>query len=185
VTQVPAEVTVVLPDGFTVLDVQGGEVDPEPGDDAPSVFDAMRPLAASLSELDVGLSAVGLHVLPEGGVGHTWLTLSCLPMESSDPERTADGIAMALREDNVDVRRLKLPAGEAVSVTYFGRRELTVEEGSPAVLDTGTLQVQLPMQGYDRVLVLTVETTALEAWVNVCRAAAEIAKSLAWSAPAV
>jgi hypothetical protein len=183
VTPSAPEVTVVLPDGFTVLAVDGAEVDPDPIPAVASPFDAMRPFAASLSSLDVGLSAVGLHVLPAGGVGHTWLTLSCLPMESSDPERTADGIAMALREDEVDVRRLRLPAGEAVSVTYFGRRELTVDEGPPAVLETGTLQVQLPMQGYDRVLVLTVESTALEAWVNVCRTAAEIAKSLAWTAP--
>ncbi len=177
-TGLPA-VSVTLPEAFTVLSAVGLQVDgPEP---VPGPFDALGEIAASFEALDIGLSAVGVHALPAGGLGHTWLTLACVPLDTTDAARTADGLALGLRAEHVDVHRVRLPAGEAVSVSSFGRREAPgAEDGVVAQLEVGVLQVHLPMEGVDRVLVLTVESTALEAWVDVCATAAEVAKSLDW-----
>lgn len=166
---------VSLPEGFTVLSADGVDLD-----DDLSGFAVLREAAAALSGVGVFLSAVGLQPLPGGGVGHTWLTLARTPLESEPHGHTADGILLALRDSGGYVRRVSLPVGEAVSITSFPTIELPGADDSVVEVDTGMLQVHVPVEGHDELLTLTVQSTAIEAWVAVCALAAGVAKSLAW-----
>lgn len=141
-------------------------------------------VAGMMTSAGLAYSAMGVFAIEEG-VAHCSFTVAAIESDHSDPEVAAQGIRAILNNDPLnDVQWIDLPCGPAVAC--ISMREITVDgsmtaTGEDTVLGTAQLQVHVPFRTGPYTAIFTLDTAAIDYWVEFCDMVSAVLRTVSFS----